>query len=127
MGGSDSRNSGMDQEGTDSGDTTEQEGEAQQKYSTEKECGATIGAGGSSDERREEREDRMGGVNDNMDSDTDNGTKLKDDETLEEMKKTNRRKWETVTRTMLSINIDLSLAIAKYEVSYEQTKDHFVS
>ena len=61
-GGSDSRNSGMDQEGTDSGDTTEQEGEAQQKYSTEKECGATIGAVVSSDERREEREDRMGGA-----------------------------------------------------------------
>ena len=62
-----------------------------------------------------------------MESDTDNGKQLKDDEMLEEMKKTNRRKWETVTRTMLSTNIDLSLAIAKYEVSYEQTKDHFVS
>ena len=67
------------------------------------------------------------GGNDNMESDTDNGKKLKDDETLEEMKKTNRRKWETVTRTMLSTNIDLISAIAKYEVSYEQTKDHFVS
>ena len=62
-----------------------------------------------------------------MESDTDNGQKLKDDETLEEMKKTNQRKWETVTRTMLSTNIDLSSAIAKYEVSYKQTKDHFVS